>query len=469
MAAIATTNAAGRPKRKRQRRRRTNVASDDSDSSSSDSSSSSSSSDSDSEDEAPKAAPAAAVAASSSSSSGSSSDDSDDSSGAESDSSSGSDLSFLGEGIADGGRRRGRGRRRAAAAAAATSGTTTNGGDSVMNDGTMQHPSSTTTNTGPRRAPYPERSPSPASKLARLDPREFVPLGTGIFPLLENRIRAVDGGGGLLSKGSKAPKPDEAANEQETTATGGEGAQILEGLVAGDADAAQMKDAQQEQDAAGEATRKRQDRFGDWWRARLVSEFEGDLGKLAAEPGLTPSRLSLLLTSLTTLSSLHTSSTAPASSIWAHNPNASLDPLAGLPTPQGADALVDAAGAGEEWAATRVGGEGDVQVGEEGVVADEQRTAALAAAAAASSEGGKKSKKEKKQRKSLGAVGQEASPSTAAAPAATAAEVDGVAKLKESAEVAVASSPAKKEKKSKKKGRKSGLSEAGGDQMDLDA
>ena len=282
MAAIATTNAAGRPKRKRQRRRRTNVASDDSDSSSSDSSSSSSSSDSDSEDEAPKAAPAAAVAASSSSSSGSSSDDSDDSSGAESDSSSGSDLSFLGEGIADGGRRRGRGRRRAAAAAAATSGTTTNGGDSVMNDGTMQHPSSTTTNTGPRRAPYPERSPSPASKLARLDPREFVPLGTGIFPLLENRIRAVDGGGGLLSKGSKAPKPDEAANEQETTATGGEGAQILEGLVAGDADAAQMKDAQQEQDAAGEATRKRQDRFGDWWRARLVSEFEGDLGKLAA-------------------------------------------------------------------------------------------------------------------------------------------------------------------------------------------
>lgn len=186
------------------------------------------------------------------------------------------------------------------------------------------------------------------------------------------------------------------------------------------------------------------------------------------EPGLTPSRLSLLLTSLTTLSSLHTSSTAPASSIWAHNPNASLDPLAGLPTPQGTDALVDAAGAGEEWASTRVGGEGDVQVGEEGVVADEQRTAALAAAAAASSEGGKKSKKEKKSRKSLGAAGQEASaPST---PEPTAAGVDGVAnQKKENAEVPVASSPAKKEKKSKKKGRRSGLSEAGGDQMDLDA
>ncbi|KWU43354.1 hypothetical protein RHOSPDRAFT_26393 [Rhodotorula sp. JG-1b] len=468
MAAAATTNAAGRPKRKRQRRRRTNVASDVSDSSSSSSDSSSSSSDSDSEDEAPKAAAsAAAVAASSSSSSSSSSDDSDDSSGAESDSSSGSDLSFLGEGIADGGRRRGRGRRRAAAAAAATTGTTTNGGDSAMNDGTTQHASSTTTNIGPRRAPYPERSPSPASKLARLDPREFVPLGTGIFPLLENRIRAVNGGASS-TKGSKAPKPDEAAAEQEITATGGQEGQILEGLVAGDADAAQQKDTQQEQDAAVvEATRKRQDRFGDWWRARLVSEFEGDLGKLAAEPGLTPSRLSLLLTSLTTLSSLHTSSTAPASSIWAHNPNASLDPLAGLPTDQGANALVDAAGAGEEWASTRVGGEGDVQVGEEGVVADEQRTAALAAvAAAASSEGGKKSKKEKKSRKSLGAAGQEASaPST---PEPT--EVDGVAKQKkENAEVPVASSPAKKEKKSKKKGRKSGLSEAGGDQMDLDA
>lgn len=366
----------------------------------------------------------------------------------------------------------------------------------MMVDGTTQHASSIA--TGPRRAPYPERSPSPASKLARLDPREFVPLGTGIFPLLENRIRAVNGGGSS-TKGGKASKTDDVANEQETTATGGEGVQILEGLVAGDADAAQMKDAQQEQDAAVEATRKRQGRFGDWWRARLVSEFEGDLGKLAAvrpffhytvplgcqfsklcslairtpirliqEPGLTPTRLSLLLTSLTTLSSLHTSSTAPASSIWAHNPNASLDPLAGLPAPQGADALVDAAGAGEEWASTRVGGEGDVQVGEEGVVADEQRTAALAAAAA-SSEGGKKSKKEKKLRKSLGTVGQEASPSSAAAPApaaAVAAEVDGVAQQKE---VAVASSPAKKEKKSKKKGRKSGLSEAGGDQMDVDA
>lgn len=150
----------------------------------------------------------------------------------------------------------------------------------MMVDGTTQHASSTS--TGPRRAPYPERSPSPASKLARLDPREFVPLGTGIFPLLENRIRAVNGGGSSTKGSSKAPKPDDAATEQETTATGGEGAQILEGLVAGDADAAQQKDAQQEQDAAVEATRKRQDRFGDWWRARLVSEFEGDLGKLAA-------------------------------------------------------------------------------------------------------------------------------------------------------------------------------------------
>lgn len=28
--------------------------------------------------------------------------------------------------------------------------------------------------------------------------------------------------------------------------------------------------------------RAREQRFGEWWRARLVSEFEGDLGGLAA-------------------------------------------------------------------------------------------------------------------------------------------------------------------------------------------
>ncbi|GAA5882685.1 hypothetical protein JCM3774_002812 [Rhodotorula dairenensis] len=462
MAAAATTNAAGRPKRKRQRRRRTNVASDDSDSSSS-SSSGSSSSDSESDDDTPGKAlaptTATATAASSSSSSSSSSSDSDSdsesSSGAESDSSSGSDLSFLGEGIADGGRRRGRGRRRAAAELA-NGGAGANGRDATM---PPQHAGDAASTGGgpPRRAPYPERSPSPASKLARLDPREFVPLGTGIFPLLQNRIQAVNsGGGGGGRPRSTAPTNGAAAADSSTTedasaSAPGPDAQILEGLVPGDAEA-EEKDARGEEAvaaAAVEATRKRQDRFGDWWRARLVSEFEGDLGKLAAEPELTPTRLSLLLTSLTTLSSLHTSSTAPASSIWAHNPNATLDPLASLPVAQDAADSV-AAGAGEEWASTRVGGEGDVQVGEEGVAADEQRTAA----------DGKKPKKEKKNRKSLVAAESEVTVTSAATvPAAAAADGD--------AQVA-ASSPAKKEKKSKKKGRKSGVSEAGGDRMEVD-
>ncbi|GAA5975732.1 hypothetical protein JCM10908_005261 [Rhodotorula pacifica] len=357
MAAAATTNAAGRPKRKRQRRRRTNVASDesssDSSSSSSDSSSSSSDSDSDAEDhnEVTKATTAPAAAAASSSSSDSDSDSDSDPSGAESDSSSGSDLSFLGEGIADGGRRRGRGRRRATAATAAAQ----NGGDAMQQDGTADS-GAAAANYAPRKAPYPERSPSPASKLARLDPREFVPLGTGIFPLLQNRIQAVSAN----SQKGKAPKRDEETTNGDDEGEEGDAAsvadaQILEGLVQGDAE-------KEEEEMQLEATKKRQDRFGDWWRARLVSEFEGDLGKLAAEPGLTPTRLSLLLTSLTTLSSLHTSSTAPASSIWSHNPNASLDPLAALPTPTTADAF---AAAGEEWASTRVGGEGDVQVGKE--------------------------------------------------------------------------------------------------------
>jgi hypothetical protein len=31
-----------------------------------------------------------------------------------------------------------------------------------------------------------------------------------------------------------------------------------------------------------EEQRAKEDKFGEWWRARLVSEFEGDLGGLAA-------------------------------------------------------------------------------------------------------------------------------------------------------------------------------------------
>jgi len=148
------------------------------------------------------------------------------------------------------------------------------------------------------------------------------------------------------------------------------------------------------------------------------------------EPGLTPSRLQLLLTSLTTLSSLHTSSSLPPSarSIWAHDASATLDPLASLPASATGDDLA-------EWATTRVGGAGDVEVGEEGVVDDERRSA--------------KHKAKKERRKS--------------APAHEAVKM-----VVETDAAAPASSPAKKDKKEKKrKGRKSGVSEAG-DRMEVD-
>ncbi|BGO96978.1 hypothetical protein NBRC10513v2_002535 [Rhodotorula toruloides] len=395
--APATTTASGHPKRKRQRRRRTNISSDESDSSSSSSSSSGDSS-SDSDSDSPAAPAPASVKpaqASKATEQAESSDSSDEDADSDSSSSSsGSDLSFLSDTGDRGGRRRGRGRRRGAQAAA----------DGAVNGlaaaGTATGDLQQSGQASEARRPYPERSPSP-SMLARADPSSFVPLGRSLFPLLQARV-----------------------DKQKE-----EGAKLLDGLVEGD----EGNDADAEDDE--EEGKKREDRFGDWWRVRLVSEFEGDLGSLAAEPGLTPSRLSLLLTSLTTLSSLHTSSAAPSSSIWKHDPSASLDPLASLPRPSADDDAFMGGADGEDWARTKVGGEGDVEVGEEGVVADEKRSA--------------KAKSKKEKRKSLPAT-----------------QVDEVKEQE-----VVASSPAKegkKEKKSRKKGRKSGVSEAG-DTMDVDA
>ncbi|GAA5934869.1 hypothetical protein JCM3775_001661 [Rhodotorula graminis] len=407
MAPAGTTNAAGRPKRKRQRRRRANADSDDDldlSSSSSDAGSSSASDDSDSDADTPTTtsataattAPAKAAAASSSSSSSD-----DDDAGADSDSSSGSDLSFLSDGGGDlGGRgRRGRGRRRAAEGQEAAA----KGAGGAAAPGSAPHAAA-----AQARRPYPERSPSP-SMLARADPSAFVPLGTSLFPLLDKRV-------------PKAAATTTAAGEEDGAEAGS--GRVLEGLVEGD-------EAVADGQAKEEDGKKREDRFGEWWRARLVSEFEGDLGGLAAEPGLTPSRLQLLLTSLTTLSSLHTSSALPPSarSIWAHDASATLDPLATLPASATGDDLA-------EWATTRVGGAGDVEVGEEGVVDDERRSA--------------KHKAKKERRKS------------APVPEAVkmVVEAEGAA--------APASSPAKKDKKEKKrKGRKSGVSEAG-DNMEVD-
>ncbi|GAA5888641.1 hypothetical protein JCM5296_001099 [Sporobolomyces johnsonii] len=277
----------------------------------SDSSSDSSSSSSDSEEEAPP--PPAKLPTPSASSDSSESDSSSDSSSSE------SDLSDDGRG-----RRRGRGRRKAGDGGAATS---------------TQPQASTSQVAAPAtdaRRPYPSRSPSPAG---RYDPAH-VPLGSSLFPLL----KPLDDG------------------------------PILRGFVPGDqgygqAEGQAAEEAIQDSDKV-QREKAREERFGEWWRARLVSEFEGDLGGLAAEPGLTPARLELLLTSLTTLSSLHTTSasTAAASrSIWLHDPSTAIDPLSAVAT--GED------GGAEEWGKAPVGGEGDVEVGEEGVAMDEKRAA----------------------------------------------------------------------------------------------
>lgn len=106
---------------------------------------------------------------------------------------------------------------------------------------------------------------------------------------------------------------------------------------------------------------------------------------------MTAPRLELLLTSLTTLSSLHTSSSAPKRSIWHHDPSATIDPLAAV-----AAAVTDDgdAGAADDWASVPVGGEGDVEVGEEGVRMDAELSKSKEKAVR------EKPKKEKKEKSS---------------------------------------------------------------------
>ncbi|GAA5831406.1 hypothetical protein JCM3766R1_001740 [Sporobolomyces carnicolor] len=310
------TTANGKPKRKRQRRRRQQSDS------SSDSSSSSSSSDSDSssEDEQPvKPAPVASNTASDSSS--------DDSSSSSDSSSSESDLSDF---DMAGGRRRGRGRRGKAAAQ-----------QQQQQNGEGQAQAGPAANAAAElRRPYPERSPSPQ----RIDPAH-VPLGSSLFPLLRPQT---DGQAILQGQvpGDEGYKAGEELNEEEKNKT----LAVSEDKL--------------------ERERAREQRFGEWWRARLVGEFEADLGGLAAEPGLTPSRLELLLSSLTTLSSLHTTTStaaAKARSIWLHDASAPIDPLSTV-------AATDDNEGAEEWGKTPIGGQGDVEVGEEGVEMDEKRS-----------------------------------------------------------------------------------------------
>jgi len=84
------------------------------------------------------------------------------------------------------------------------------------------------------------------------------------------------------------------------------------------------------------------------------------------EPALTAPRLALLLSSLTSLSALHTtssSSAAAAKSIWHHDPATAIDPLAALEVDE----------TGEAWGKAAVGGAGDVEAGAEGVALDESK------------------------------------------------------------------------------------------------
>ncbi|GAA5913236.1 uncharacterized protein JCM6883_005293 [Sporobolomyces salmoneus] len=315
------TTANGKPKRKRQRRRRQQQSDSSSDSSSSSSSSESESSSLDDEEPAkPTTVPTKA---------GSDSSSSDDSSSSSDSSSSESDLSDFD--MTGGGRRRGRGRRNKAAAQQKQQQQQQQQGN--VQAGTVTEKTATMTEL---KRPYPSRSPSPQ----RIDPAH-VPLGSSLFPLLK-------------------PQTD--------------GQAILQGQVPGDegykAGEEEEKKTLEVAEEKLQRERAREQRFGEWWRARLVSEFEGDLGGLAAEPGLTPSRLELLLSSLTTLSSLHTTTSTAAAqsrSIWLHDPAAPIDPLSTV-------AATDDTEGAEEWGKTPIGGQGDVEVGEEGVEMDEKRS-----------------------------------------------------------------------------------------------
>lgn len=92
---------------------------------------------------------------------------------------------------------------------------------------------------------YPSRSPSPAI----LDPAN-VPLGHSPFPLLRS-----------LKAGP-----------------------VLLGVVPADREAATPVSGDEQELSQGELGREA--KFGAWWRARLVQEFEGELGGLAAVSSL---------------------------------------------------------------------------------------------------------------------------------------------------------------------------------------
>lgn len=219
MAPAASTSA--KPKRKRQRNKRQAASSG----------SSSSSSDSSSEEENVVVAPVKLPTPDASSSS------------SEASSSSSEDSSSEEEG-------RGRGRRggRSGKGRAEINTLNMNGMTGITSTTTTNTPASTA------RRPYPSRSPSPAA----FNPAN-IPLGLAQFPLLKSLksgpilADSVPGDAGFVDSSSS---------------------RTILGSVTTDMDEITRKKQQ-------EATIK-EAKFGDWWRARLVSEFEKELGGLAA-------------------------------------------------------------------------------------------------------------------------------------------------------------------------------------------
>lgn len=192
-------------------------------------------------------------------------------------------------------------------------------------DGVNGEPS---TPAAPLKRPFPSRSPSPVINDDN-DEHAPTPLDNSIFPFV-SRLRPQQDTKFLagLVPGDEGYVPPATATET----TNGDAA-ISERI------------AKQESDIRS---------FGEWWRSRLVSEFGSELGGLSSEPGLTSGRLSLLLSSINSLSELHTSSSDAARiarSVWYQDGRAPVDPLASAEATQT-----------EEWRRAPVAGAGDIEV-----------------------------------------------------------------------------------------------------------
>lgn len=115
----------------------------------------------------------------------------------------------------------------------------------------------TAESTTTQRRPYPSRSPSPAA----FNPAN-VPLGANPFPLLRQLKQGPILAGFVPGdEGFVAP---------------------IVGNTVGAMDKGKSVEKEGRDAAREDASRAKEAQFGEWWRARLVSEFEKELGGLAA-------------------------------------------------------------------------------------------------------------------------------------------------------------------------------------------